>query len=182
MNKKSIVILIVALVFFIIAIGIFVYAKINVSDDDEVIEVETEIIEEEEKEPFIFYDSNGNEFTLENFEGVPVALILWSSNTENSFEIVELIEEIYDDYKNDVNFLVINTEEPDEDIIEVIEKCEYSFEIYYDLNNVASEYYSYSLLPVMIFMESDGEISNQIESSITEDSLLANLDLICENY
>ena len=181
MNKKNIIILVVAIIFFIVAICIFVYANNNVSSDNENVIVESEIIEEEE-EPFTFYDSNGNEFSLENFDGAPIALVLWSSDTENSFEIVELIEEVYNDYKNDVNFLVINTEEPDEDIMETIEKCGYSFEIYYDLDNMASEYYSYSLLPTIIFMEADGEISNQIESSITEDSLLANLDLISENY
>ena len=181
MNKKSIIFLIVAIVFFIVAICIFVYANSIVSSDNKDVVVESEIVEEEE-EPFTFYDDNGNEFSLENFDGAPTTLILWSSDTENSFEIIELIEEVYNDYKNNVNFLIINTEEPDENIMEVIEACNYSFEVYYDLDNKASEYYSYSLLPTMIFMEANGEISNQIESSITEDSLLANLDLISENY
>lgn len=182
MNKKSIIFLVVAIIFFIIAICIFVYANTIVSNDEENIAIETEIVEEDEEEPFIFYDNNENEFTLENFEGAPIALVLWSSDTENSFEVIELIEQVYKDYKNEVNFLVINTEEPDDNIIEVIEECNYSFEVYYDLDNLASEYYSYTALPTLIFMESNGEISNQIEGVITEDSLLANLDLISENY
>ena len=186
MSKKSIVFLVFAIIFFVLAVGIFIYANTLNKDTNENQEnnnnqnnIETN---ENKPEGFVFYDENGNEFGISNYEGTPIALILWSSDTENSFEVVEMIESVYNDYKNDITFLVINTEEKSASIVQTVENCNYSFQVYYDTENLASDYYEYSKLPTLIFLEADGTKSNQIEGTITEDSLLANLDLIAENY
>ena len=186
MSKKSIVFLVFAIIFFVLAIGIFIYANTlnkNTNESQENNNNQNNIETNENKpDGFVFYDENGNEFGISNYEGTPIALILWSSDTENSFEVVEMIESVYNDYKNDITFLVINTEEKSESITETIANIGYSFQIYYDTDNLAANYYEYTKLPSLIFLNADGTKSNQIEGSITEDSLLANLDLIAKNY
>lgn len=184
MSKKSIGFLVFAIIFFVLAVGVFIYSKTlgkasenNIADNEK-----TNLSNENKPDGFRFYDGNGNEFEFENFEGTPIALVFWSSDTENSFEIVEMVEEIYNDYKNEITFLIINTEEKSESIVETINNCGYSFDIYYDKDNLAKEYYEYTKLPTLIFLESDGTKSNQIEGDITKDSLLANLDIIAGNY
>lgn len=179
MSKKSIAFLVFAIIFFVLAIGIFAYSKIieNNSEENNIVsQTQTD------NSGFIFYDENENSFNMSNFEGSPIAMVFWSSDTENSFEVVEMIESIYDDYKDDITFLIINTEEKTKNITETIANCGYSFQIYYDKDNLASEYYEYEKLPTLIFLESSGDISNKIEGEITEDSLTANLDIISKNY
>ena len=183
MSKKSIGFLIFAIIFLILAIGVFIYSKVSNNDENQnVVNNTTSQAEENKPEGFVFYDENGNEFSISNYEGTPIALIFWSSDTDYSFEVVEMIEKVYNDYKSDVTFLVINTEEKSEAITDTIADIGYSFQIYYDTDNLASEYYDYSKLPTLIFLEADGTKSNQIEGEITEDSLLANLDIIAGNY
>lgn len=184
MSKKSIGFLVFAIIFFILAVGVFVYARFLSNDTVENSENNISTISREDTKPegFVFYDENGNEFNISNFEGTPIALILWSSDTENSYEVVEMIESVYNDYRSDVTFLVINTEEKSESIRDTIANIGYSFQVYYDTENLASEYYEYTKLPTLIFLNADGTKSNQIEGDITQDSLLANLDIISENY
>lgn len=184
MSKKSIGFLVFAIIFFILAVGVFVYARFLSNDTGESVSnnISTNKQEETRPEGFIFYDENGNEFDISNFEGTPIALILWSSDTENSYEVIEMIESVYNDYKSDITFLVINTEEKSESITDTIANIGYSFQVYYDTENLAANYYEYTKLPTLIFLNADGTKTNQIEGSITEDSLLANLDIIAENY
>lgn len=183
MSKKSIAFLIFAIIFFVLAIGIFIYSKMVENNPEEnVVNNIVSQTETDDNSGFIFYDENENSFSMSNFEGSPIVIVFWSSDTENSFEVVEMIESIYDDYKNDITFLIINTEEKTENITETIANCGYSFQVYYDKDNLASEYYEYEKLPTLIFLDSDGSKSNQIEGEITEDSLTANLDIISENY
>lgn len=184
MSKKSIGFLIFAIIFFVLAVGIFVYARFLNNDTGENTENNSSTVPQEDTTPegFVFYDENGNQFDISNFKGTPIALVLWSSDTENSYEVVEMIENVYNDYRSDITFLVINTEEKSESITDTIANIGYSFQIYYDTDNLAANYYEYTKLPSLIFLNADGTKSNQIEGSITEDSLLANLDLIAENY
>ena len=184
MNKKSIIFLVVAIIVLIIAIGIFVFAKVstNSKDEDSVNIDTTDSASVNKPDGFVFYDANGNQINISSYENTPLVLLLWSSDTDYSFEVVELIEQVYSEYKSEVAFLVINTEEKASDIMDTIAQCGYSFNVYYDTDNLASTYYEYSKLPTLIFLNEDGTKSNQIEGDITEDALLANLDIIAGNY
>ena len=183
MSKKNIIFLVVAVIILIIGIGIFVFAKVYTSTDEDSVNIDiTDEASINKPDGFVFYDENGNEYSISNYENTPIVLLLWSSDTEYSFEVVELIEEVYSEYKSEVIFLIINTEEKSSTITETIANCGYSFKVYYDTENLASTYYDYNKLPTLIFLNEDGTKSNQIEGDITEDALLANLDIIAGNY
>ena len=177
MNNKNKKLLIIAIVIFIIAICIFIYAKVVVNNNEDS---EDAVKSTEEDETYVasFYDSSSTEYLLSDFFGKPIVLVLWSSDTENSFEMVELIEDIYDEYSDEVNFLVVNSNEPDEDIVETMEQCGYPFEIYYDLDEATTNYCDTSTLPTLVFFDENGIIVNKITSEIDEDTLLANIELL----
>ncbi len=182
MNKKNIMFLSFAILLFIIAIAIFIYANSNVTDNNPNNPIQNPTISSKEKAEFSFYDEEKNKFKISEFNDKAMALILWSSDTENSLDIIELLDNVYAEYKDKINFLVINTNEPNNDIINLVKECNFSIPVYYDLNQEASEYYSFEKLPTLIFFEEDGTISKQTEENITEDALLANLDIISKNY
>lgn len=175
-RRKTIIFLVIAIVVLIIAIVVCVFVVKNRTS--ETIEETVDPASITKPEGFVFYDKNGNQVAISNYEGIPMCIVFFSSDSENARYVLNLIDTYYNEYKTSVIFLVIDTEEPDPDIIETMEGCGYSFSIYYDENNLVSEYYSYKKLPAILFLEEDGTKYNQFEGTITEDALIANLDLI----
>lgn len=183
MDKKKKILLICSIVFIVLAVALLLFDRLylvpKIKENNDKIESSKQ---DSSKKEFYFYDSDGEKYSFDSFNSTPIALILWSSNTDNSYEILEMLENVYEEYKSSVTFLVVNTNEPDDDIINLVTECNYSFPVYYDKDNLASECFSYSRLPALLFYESNGELSNTVEKTITEDSLLANLDIISGNY
>ena len=189
MNKKNIILLICAIVIFIIALAVFIviknYEKDNKVDNTTKINQthKDEIIEEEElPTEFNFVDSNGKQYTLNDFSDKPIAILLWRSDSENILDLIALYENYKDSYEQSINFLLINTDEPNTDIENLVNNINFAFPIYYDKDNTAVEKYNYEKLPYMIFINENGEIENTVKETITEDSFTANLDIIAHNY
>ena len=182
MNKKTLILLISSIVLLVVALFIFIYAKLQNKPITNIADVPIKTAPEEIIDEFYFYDKDNNKFKMSDFSDKPIALILWRSDAENSLKTIELLDTIYENYKNDINFLVVNTNEPDKNIIESVEGCDFIIPIYYDTENIASNYYTFKNLPSFIFIDKNGELSNQTEGTITEDKLTANLDIIAENY
>ena len=180
MNKKSIILLVFSIVILILAI--FIYVILQSKKEQSNIEPSNPNTVEETIKEFSFCNEEKKYFNISDFFDKPIALVLWRSDSEHALETIELLNNVYENYKKDINFLVINTNEPDKNIIETIKECNFSLPIYYDINNTASEYYSYDNLPFFVFIDKNGEVSNQFEKDITEDKLTANLDIIAENY
>lgn len=187
MNKKNIIFLVVAIIVFLIALAIFIFANSSSNNTTPKNDTSTklpDVSNEDSTKPkeFTFYDSENNEYKMSDFENKPIALVLWSSDSENALSILEMIDSLYDTYKDSVTFLLVNTAEPATDIIDIVQKCNFTIPIYYDTNSIASDYYTYEKLPTLIFIEDNGEVSNQIEETLSRDALLANLDIIAKNY
>lgn len=176
-KKKKLLTIVIVVVVVVIAIIIVATIKANSNKENTA----EEIIDESsttKPEGFVFYDKNGNQVSISNYGNLPMCLIFFSSDSENAVEVLNLVEQYYDEYKSEVVFLVIDTEESDPYIIDTMESIGYSFEVYYDTDNLVSEYYSYSKLPAILFLEEDGSKYNQFEGIIDEDTYIANLDLI----
>lgn len=180
MNKKSIIFLIIAIIILLLAIALFTFAnnKNSSSEDSNIVQKNSE----NKKTELTFSDSENKEYKFSDFSDKPIALLLWNSDTENSMELIELTEKYYNDYSNNINFLVLNTNEKNTDIIDIVKKSNFEIPIYYDTNSKVSDFYSFQELPTFIFFNKDGKIENQVEKNITEDAYLANLDIISENY
>lgn len=178
MSKKNIIILSSAILILIIAIIIFVCIKI--SSSSEIGEGVVTITDENKPMGFIFYDEYNDQMKISDFVGTPILVAFWNSSTSASLDMLELLEEVYNDYRYDVKFLVIDTNETNDDITQIVRDYEFKFSVYYDLDNLAKNYYSFIKLPTLIFLNADGSKSAQIESKINEKNLRTNLDKITE--
>ena len=84
---------------------------------------------------------------------------------------------MYEEYKDKINFIMINTaEEVDEEI-----KNEVSMEIFYDFYKEAQRKYNVTEVPTLIYITEDNEIFNAKVGFTTTDALEANLDIISNN-
>ena len=177
MNKKNIILLIIAIIILAISIIFLVFTNKQTAQDSNTVPKSPEIDTE-----LTFLDDKNKTYKLSDFSDKPIALILWNSDSENSLDIIQLAQEHYKEYSDSINFLVVNTKELNADIQTIVKECNFTIPIYYDTNSIASDIYSFSKLPTLIFFKENLEIENKIESTITEDSFLANLDLITNNY
>ena len=186
MNKKNIIFLICAILILIVAIIIFVVAT-SQDSGNEIGDIKNTIknLEPVETETFSFSDSAGKNYYLSNFNDKPIALILWSSDSENALQIIQLLEQYYnsEQFKNSINFLVVNTNEPNKNIKQIVENCEFNIPVYYDTNSTATNKYTFSKLPYLVFIKEDGTISNELkpnetQKNLTPDVFEANLELL----
>lgn len=185
MNKKTIIMLVCAIALFILGIAIFLYAtnqnKLESKSNNETTANQGNEIDSQKNE-FGFYDTEGNYYTVDDFSDKPIAMLLWKSNTEGILGCIRLFEKYYDSYSDKINFLVINTSEHDNNIVEHIEASNFSINIYFDKENTAANGYEFESLPCFIFINADGSILNKREGNMSEDSFEANLDLLSHNY
>ena len=186
MNKKNIIFLICAILILIVAIIIFVVAT-SQDSGNEIGDIKNTIknLEPVETETFSFSDSSWKNYYIINFNDKPIALILWSSDSENALEIIQLVEQYYnsEQFKNSINFLVVNTNEPNKNIKQIVENCEFNIPVYYDTNSTATNKYTFSKLPYLVFIKEDGTISNELkpnetQKNLTPDVFEANLELL----
>lgn len=180
MSKNTKILLIVSIVVFILAIGIFAFFTLT-SNDTKGNKSQTGSNTVAETKEFTFTDNAGNELKINKENELGIAIIFWSSDTENSLETLELIDSYYELYKDYIDFYIINTSEKNDNIIEIVNNCNFTFPVYYDSENKASEFYEINTLPTLVFIEKNGE-SHTINDGIDEDTLTANLDILAENY
>ena len=185
MSKKNIILLICSIIFLIIAIIVFVFATSKNSTDNTSNTTAPITSSQLNDKKFKFSDKEGNSYSLDDFNDKPIALILWSSDAENALETLEVAIETFEksDVKDSINLLIINTNEPNDDIKDIVEKCNFSVPVYYDSNSTAYNEYYFSKLPYLVFIKADGTISNELnpnetEKKLTSDSFEANLELL----
>lgn len=186
MSKKNIILLTCSIIFLIIAIIVFVFATSKDSSNiDANITNKTVSPLPENKETFIFSDKDGKNYSLNNFNDKPIALILWSSDSENALDILENSIETFEnsEFKDSINLLIVNTKEPNSDIKEIVERCNFSVPIYYDSESTSANEYTFTKLPHLVFIKEDGTISNELNpnqtgKTLTQDVFEANLELL----
>lgn len=187
MNKNNIILLILAILFFIFA-ALFAYSTFtdtnnpanNLSNNTPPVQ-ETTITEEEFFEnleyenftDFEFTDENNNKLKMSSYLGKPIAILFsdFTENSNNSNNFKTILESYYNDYKDNVQFFCLDQND--------IQEYDSEIKLYKDING--NEKYSIEQLPTLLFIDSEGNIINQV-TKITEDSMEANLDLICGNY
>ena len=193
MNKNNIILLIIAILLFAFSV-IFVLSSFsnkpqNLSNNPNNLSVPNDTTNIENTAPsedellsninyedftdFKFLDENNNELKISSFLGRPIAIFFsdFIDNAEDSTEFLQTLEIFYEDYIDQVQFFTIDKND--------VPDYASSIEFYKDIDG--NEKYNVEQLPTLLFIDSEGNIINQV-TKIDEDSLEANLDLICENY
>jgi nitrogen fixation-related uncharacterized protein len=182
--KKNIIMLVVAIILVIIAVFFYFWAiNYEVKQDDAENKIETEIsktkdLDNVEYSDFVFYKEDREEVKLSDYKDKPAMILFWSQDNEDSVSVLKKVNEMYEKYKDKINFFMISTEEEVNDEL----KSEISLEIYYDYYKEGILKYNVSEVPAMIYISEDNEIFNAKVGFTTTDALEANLDLISNNY
>lgn len=211
-DKKNIILLIFAIVFFIIAIMFFIWSffgehktKINIDDiDNNQINTLNNITQNKVEQENITKNQEIN-----NSE---------TSNTEDVYNISYTDMTIYDKNNNKIylseyennSIMILFWNPENEDSITVLKKVnnlyekykekikflmistsnnipeniknEFSIDIYYDLDNQYQEKYNVQTIPTMIYIYKDNTILNAKSGVPSSDAIEANLDILSDNF
>lgn len=207
MNKNNIILLILAILFFIFAV-LFAYSSFtdigtnntynnmsnsptidtpdNTSDNTAANTSNTstnntamteeeffDSIDYENFTDFKFMDKNNNELKMSSYIEKPIVVFFsdFINNAEHSARFLQTLEFFYEDYEEQVQFFTIDKND--------VPDYASTITLYKDIDG--NEKYNIEQLPTLLFIDSEGNVMNQV-TSITEDSMEANLDLITGNY
>lgn len=186
--KKNILIIIISIIILALAMGFFLYTltiKDTTVEPDVVVkdvEVEEEIsktkdIENVDYNDATLYKKDNTEVKLSDYKDKPIMLLFFNEESTESIEVLKKVEELYPNYKDTIQFFMINTtKEADEEF-----EKDYTLEIYYDFYEEAARKYNINQLPSMIYINELNEVFNAKEGFTTTDALEANLDILSNN-
>lgn len=181
MNKKNILILVCAIVLVVIAAVFFIWShNYNTEVEENVVleeESKTKDLENASYTDFVFYREDRSEVNFSDYKDKATMILFWNPNNEDSVEDLKKVNDMYEKYKEKVNFIMLNTaEEVDENI-----KNEVSIEIFYDFYKEAQIKYNVTEVPTLIYITENNEVFNAKVGFTTTDALEANLDIISNN-
>lgn len=181
MKKSSIIILVISIVILVLGVIFFVWSL----NQNEIVE-ENIAVEEESKtrdlentsyNDFVFYKEDRTEVNFSDYKDKATMILFWNPSNSDSVEDLKKVDSMFEKYKEDINFLMINTaEEVNEEI-----KSQVSMEIFYDFYKEGQIKYNVTEVPTLIYITQDNEIFNAKVGFTTTDALEANLDLISNN-
>ena len=124
------------------------------------------------------YNKDGNEVKLEDLSGKPVLLNFWA--TWCGYCIMEMpdLEEAYKKYGDEIQFLIVNTDDGIKNGEEFIKSKGYTFPTYYDLEYKAAIGYGITSIPRTIAIDKDGNVLYNQPGMLTADSLESIIEMI----
>lgn len=118
-----------------------------------------------------FYDTNGKAYTLSDFKDRPLVISLWSVNKSKSTQNLKYLEDIYQEYGNQIHLVVIHvsnesaTKERSEERARE-EGC--TFPIYHDPDGAFLNQYEKNKVPLTIFFREDQEAIAYSDESLNK--------------
>lgn len=187
MSKKTIVILIVSIVFVIVAACLSLYVN-NVTKNNIVARGKEFTLPEEEPSntkdlenityvDFSFENENGDLVKLSESENMATMVLFWSPENEDSVEVLKKVDALNEKYES-VKFYMINILEKTPKELE----DKLSIDIYYDKLKEGTSKFYITELPSMIYIKKDNEVFQAKSGLTSTDALEANLDIISENF
>ncbi len=120
------------------------------------------------------YKKDRTEVKISSFSGKETVILFWNTSNEDSVEMVQRLSSLYEQYKDKVNFVLINTSQEFDD--EMQEKL--PFEIYNDFYQEAKRNMEIADVPTIIYIRANDEVFQAKYGLSTTDAIEANLDLI----
>lgn len=188
MKNKSLIIIIAALV-VIIAAAAIAYPSLSQKAMEEQTAQTTEAPEENKENseagkdvqsiPDVkLFDTQGNEVKLSDFAGKPVILNFWASWCGYCVKEMPDFQAAYEEYGDEIQFLVVNTDDGIEAGEKFLKDKGYTFPSYYDLEHSAAITYAITGLPRTIAIAKDGTVkynrAGMIDSATLE-SIIASV-------
>ena len=145
----------------------------------------TEVTETQPTDPpdhtapdFTMLDMEGNEVTLASFFGKPIVLNFWASWCGPCKSEMPEIQEFYEQYGGDVQFILVSLDDSLETAKKFIEDEGYTFPVYFDSTFMGSYSYGASSIPLTYFIDAHGQMVAYFRGAMSESILQQGIDLI----
>ncbi len=131
---------------------------------------------------FTVTDINGNQVNLSDFFGKPIVVNFWASWCGPCKTEMPEFNEAYQEYKNDIHFLMVNMtdglSETTASASKFIKESGYAFPVYFDTSTDAALTYSVYSIPTTIFIDSEGHLSASAQGVIDRETLQKGINMI----
>ncbi len=124
------------------------------------------------------FATNGNAVSLSDLEGKPMIINFWATWCGYCIHEMPAFEEAYKEYGDEIQFLIVNTNDDISDAKKFIAEKGYTFPCYYDLEYNAYMTYGLSSLPRTVAIDADGNIRYNRAGLITAEKLQSIIDTI----
>ena len=133
---------------------------------------------------FTVVDADGREVKLSDFRGKPTVVNFWATWCGYCKQEMPTFEEVYQQYGDDINFLMIDIADGTQETVEkasaYIADNGYTFPVYYDTQLDATMTYGAYSLPVTYFFDAEGYGIAQGRGALDKDALLRGISMIIE--
>ena len=133
---------------------------------------ETTVQKLERMPDFKVYTMDGKEITLYESFGKPLVVNFWATWCPPCKAEMPDFEELYKEYGDRVNFMMINMTDGNRDTVDgvkaFIEDSGYTFPVYCDSDLSAAYAYSVSSIPMTLFFDAEGNLLNSNVGMISE--------------
>ncbi|WP_297135240.1 cytochrome c biogenesis protein/redoxin [Terrisporobacter sp.] len=147
-------------------------------------EIQSEESKDEEKDKvesidFTLYDQYGKEHKLSDYKGKTVFLNFWATWCPPCKSEMPHIEEIYKEYgKNNEDVVVIGVASPNlgkevskEEIIEFLEKNNYTFPVLFDESGMVMYQYGINSYPSTFIIDKEGYVTQYVPGALDKDTM-----------
>jgi len=172
MNEK--VKVLVGLVAFaaLIAAAYFAYTELSARNEPPVT-----VMHDLQRAPdFTVMDENGDEVSLADIHGTPVVLNFWASWCPACVQESPYFNDLYNDIGDEVRILKVNLmdgqRETRESAMDFVANNGYTFPVYFDTTGQASGAYGVMFIPMTVFINAEGYITDRIQGAAGTASLL----------
>ncbi len=124
------------------------------------------------------FDNTGADLMLSDFEGKPMVLNFWATWCGYCVQEMPDFEAAYKEYGDDIQFLIINTDDGIGNGEKFIADKGYTFPTYYDLEYNAAITYGISGIPRTIAIDKDGNIRYNRAGMVDSATLESIIDMI----
>ena len=171
--------LIVTLLVLVIVIGGGVLLYRNLGQNIDLGEaIPTETVASNPAPDFTVTDAAGNEVKLSDFRGKGVVLNFWASWCGPCKSEMPAFQKVYEELGTDVHFVMVNVGEHMDAANEFLASTDYTFPVYYDVNNDASYAYQIGSIPTTFFIDAEGNLVTYQIGAMAESTLRASIDAI----
>jgi len=189
LKKKNFVILTVAFVFLVI-VASFLYkslsseflpdSKVEITENTNAPDEskESEINDDKQLAPdFKVVNKDGETVSFSDYKGKPMIINFWASWCGFCVKEFPAFENVYNEYKNDINFMMINVTDGQQETFEgaksFIEDKGYTFPVYYDTELIPSNIYGAYSIPITVLIDADGFYLGTHQGAMNEETLRA---------
>ncbi len=126
---------------------------------------------------FTVQTASGESVTLSSRFGKPVLLYFWATWSEDCQSVMPALDELYARYGADVDFMMIDLTDGKNDTVasvtDFLKSGGFDFPVYYDIDHEAEINYKVLSVPITVFIDAGGDVTDCVVGAMTAEALSA---------